>query len=172
MIRLTASFTKLATVKNITLFFVLSFLANLLFALFTKGLNYGFPDAYLHYTANNFYALMEQYSLEEIGIYTRSIIFLDFLYPVFYSLFLALFIFRLSHKTFLSLLPFGVLIFDYFENLSVLTLIKLMPSRYDTLATIAGYFTLTKWILASFCLMIVLFYLGRYLVKLKFKQKE
>jgi len=172
MIKLSAYFTKLATVKNIILFFVLSLLMNLLFARFYGVLEYGIPDTYLHYTANDFYTLMGKYSQEEIGIYIRGILLLDFIYPVFYSLFLALFIFSLSHKTLLSLLPFGVLIFDYLENLSVLTLILLMPSQYNMLAAFAGYFTLTKWFLASLCLIIVLVLIVRYLVKFKYGRNE
>jgi len=135
-------------------------------------LEYGIPDTSLHYTANDFYALMGKYSQEEIGIYVRGILLLDFIYPLFYSLFFALFIFRLSHKTLLSLLPFGVLIFDYLENLSVLTLIMLMPSRYNILATFAGYFTLTKWVLASLCLIIVLALIVRYLVTFKYGRNK
>ncbi len=162
MITLRVYFTKFATVKNIILFFVLSLLMNLLFARFFGDLVYGIPDTKLHYTAEDFYALMEKYSQEEISTYIRGMLLLDFIYPVFYSLFLALFIFRLSHKTLLSLLPFGILILDYFENLSVLSLILLMPSRFNTLATFAGCFTLSKWLLAGLCLIIVFVLIVRY----------
>jgi len=172
MIKLYAYFKKLATVKNIILFFVLSLLVNLLFAKSHVVLEFGIPDTHLYYTAKDFYALMEKYTQKEIGIYIRGILLLDFIYPIFYSLFLTLFIFGLSHKTHLSLLPFGVLIFDYLENLSVLTLIMLMPSRYMYLATFAGYFTFAKWILASLCLIIVLIYMVRYFIKLKFRRNE
>ena len=171
MITINAYFKKLATVKNIILFFVLSLLMNLLFAKSSGVLKYGIPDTHLHYTAQDFYALMEEYSQEEIGIYIKGILLLDFIYPVFYSLFLALFIFSLSQKTLLSLLPFGILIFDYFENLSVLILIMLMPSRYNMLATFAGYFTLTKWFMASLCLITILVLLVRYLAKFKYRRK-
>lgn len=172
MINLYAHFKKHATIKNIILFFVLSLLMNLLFAKFHGVLEFGVPDTHLHYTAKYFYALMEKYTQKEIGIYIRGILLLDFIYPILYSLFLALFIFRLSHKTHLILLPFGILIFDYLENLSVLTLIILMPSRYMNLATFAGYFTLAKWILASLCLIIVFVYMVSYFVKLKFGRNE
>jgi len=172
MIKLYAYFKKLASVKNIILFFVLSLLVNLLFAKSHGILEFGIPDTHLHYTAEEFYALFEKYTQKEINIYIKGMLLLDFIYPVFYSLFLALFIFRLSHKTLQSLLPFGVLIFDYIENMSVFTLIRLMPSRHMDLATFAGYFTLTKWILTSLCLIIVLVYMVRYFVKLKFGRNE
>jgi len=69
-------------------------------------------------------------------------------------------------------LPFGILIFDYLENLSVLTLIMLMPSRYNMLATFAGYFTFTKWFLASLCLIIILIHIVRCLIKRKLHLPE
>ena len=121
MIKLYTYFKRFATAKNIILFFILSLLVNLQFARYHGVLEFGIPDTHLHYTADDFYALMEKYTQKEIDIYIKGILLLDFIYPIFYSLFLALFIFRLSHKTHLSLLPFGVLIFDYLENLSVLT---------------------------------------------------
>lgn len=168
MNRITACFTKLATVKNIILFFSLSLLVNLVFAGFSGDFEYGIPDTFIHYSANDFYALMGKYTHEEIGIYLRGILLLDLIYPVFYSLFLALFIFALSRKTLLSLLPFGVLIFDYLENLSVFTLIMFLPTRNNILATFAGYFTLIKWFLAGLCLIIVLVLSVRYLLKIKY----
>lgn len=172
MIMLKTYFKKRATVKNIILFFILSLLVNLLFTLFSGALEYEIPDTHFYYTPKDFYALMGKFSRENIDIYIKSILLLDFIYPVFYSLFLAFFIFSLSQKTLLSLLPFGILIFDYLENLSVLTLIMLMPSQYNILATFSGYSTMIKWILTGICLIIIFVYIVFYFTKIKFGQNK
>jgi len=151
------SFFRRSTWGNIILFLALSLSINILFAKSSEILKYGIPDIKFHYSPDQFYDLFQTYNPEEIQYYVRTILLLDFIYPIFYTLFTSLLIFKISQKTYLSLFPFGILVFDYFENFTVLTLVQILPSQNFTLATFAGYFTSTKWLFALLCLGIVLF---------------
>ncbi len=163
---------KFATFKNTLILFILTLFINLYFARYFGALEHGVPDTHLFYSANTFYDLLDKYNQEELEAYSRGIIMLDFLYPIAYSLFLAFFTFRLSQKAVLSLLPFGILIFDVLENISVLTLIRLLPNRYDFFASLAGGFTLVKWIFAATSIGIALYFSIRYLIQSRYLKNE
>ncbi len=158
---LTSLLSRYATLKHLALLFALLIIINMLFALFFADLEHGVPDTHIHYTAEEFYTLMEGYTSEERVVYIRGLLLLDFLYPIIYSLFLSLLIFRLSHRTTISLLPFGVLMFDFFENITLLILVVHIPERFPVTASIAGYFTLIKWSLAALCAVTVLILIVR-----------
>ena len=145
-----------STWGNIILFLTLSLSINVLFAKSAEILKYGIPDILFHYSSDQFYELFQRYNPREIQYYFRTILLLDFIYPIFYTLFTGLLIFKLSQNTFISLIPLVILIFDYLENITVLTLVQFLPSQNFTLATFAGYFTSTKWLFALLCLGIVL----------------
>jgi hypothetical protein len=149
-------FLRRSTWRNIILFLALSLSINVLFAKSAEILKYGIPDILFHYSSDQFYELFQRYNPQEIQYYVRTILLLDFIYPIFYTLFTSLLIFKLSQKTYLSLFPFGIMILDYFENITVLTLVQILPSQNLGLATIAGYFTSIKWLSAIICLVIVL----------------
>jgi hypothetical protein len=58
----------------------------------------------------------------------------------------------------LNLLPWAALVADYLENLSTATVMARYPEPTDVLATLAPFFSATKWLLTigSFVVLIAL----------------
>lgn len=157
--------------KYLLVLFGLTLVINLVFIRHFSDLEYGIPDLQLHYTSNQFYDLMEKYDEHQLQAYANGIILLDFIYPLVYSLFLGLFLFRLSQKPWMGLLPFGILFFDVLENCTVLYLVYRLPLRNDFITTLAGNFTFIKWIFAAVSLSILFVLIVRSLIR-RYKRKK
>ena len=88
---------------------------------------------------------------------------LDFVYPFTYSIFLALFIKRISQKLFplhhplqkLSLFPFLACVTDLGENICIFRMLKDYPDISTKIAEIASYFTVAKWIFIRISILIL-----------------
>lgn len=55
----------------------------------------------------------------------------------------------------LNLMPLGAGLFDYLENMAMITLLVRYPAHVDGVARIAGYFTVLKWAFTGISLVLL-----------------
>ena len=80
----------------------------------------------------------------------------DIIYPIVYTLFLALAITWLFERRFApnsntqkyNVVPFGAWLFDLLENICIVTMLSVYPSTHPLLAWISTVFTMLKWLFA------------------------
>ncbi len=115
-------------------------------------------DTKFCYTAEQAYTEhLDKYNDVAIAIYTKSI-YVDCIYPLAYGLFFAFCISFFTKNTrfyYLNLLPFLAVIFDYFENFSILILLH-HESKLFALACFASFVGAVKWIAVFGALLVVL----------------
>lgn len=84
----------------------------------------------------------------------------DAVYPIVYAfLFIIILtiLYRNTSYTWINKLPFIVILFDYFENISILTLLNSFPQQSIVIATLCEIFKLLKWISLGVLVLLVLF---------------
>lgn len=94
----------------------------------------------------------------------------DMIYPLIYSMLLMFVMSRLKSfaPKFLNeikqffLIPLLIFLFDFLENISILTMIKLFPNRNDPISLAASFFGMLKWSFVLLCILIILVLTFRY----------
>jgi hypothetical protein len=115
------------------------------------------PDLSLFYTAEELYQMAEDYGEQGRQAYIRARFSFDLIWPLVYMFFLATGISWTFHKVFppgsrwqqANLLPLGAALFDYLENSSTSLVMGRYPSQTVVVDTLAGFFTLIKWVLVA-----------------------
>ncbi len=121
-------------------------------------------DILFFYTPDEVYAMVDAYGPVVRADYIRFELTADILYPVLYTLFMCLAISLLFQRGFkaesrwqlLNLVPLGAGFFDVLENLSIVGMLALHPSRPAELAWAATSFTMLKWSIAAAALGLIL----------------
>lgn len=111
-------------------------------------------DLQFFYTPDKVYSMVASYGEEGRAAYRTFELTGDILYPIVYTLFLALGITWLFQRGFGStssihkynVVPFGAWLFDLFENLGIVTMLSVYPSTPALPAWAAAVFTLVKWL--------------------------
>jgi hypothetical protein len=104
---------------------------------------------------------------------------LDLVYPVIYTLLFSMLLTLILQRGFspdsplrrMQLLPFGMMAFDYLENISVCALLLLFPTQPTWLAWAAATFTTLKWCFAAMSGLALLIGLVGVLIS-QLRQKE
>lgn len=123
------------------------------------------PDTSIYYTKSELYQIAEEYGLEGRMFYIDSRITFDIIWPIIYTIFLISGISWIADKVILegswvrkfNLVPLGGLLFDFLENISNMIIMFRYPTPTDLLASLAGYFTVLKWVLVggSFAILVL-----------------
>jgi hypothetical protein len=127
-------------------------------------LRIGLPDMMLTYSPSTIYRRLVQFGGEGRHAYRLFLERVDFIFPAVYGLFFVSTTTRGFSRLFrnrpalqkLSLLPFGVTLFDYAENLCFLAMLRAYPHEFVSLEKIANLFTLAKWLFALISTVLVL----------------
>lgn len=127
-------------------------------------------DATSNYTPGYAYTLLEKLGEEGRAFYLSEILMLDFIYPLAVCLFfssLILFLLRKAGSSLNGLLitPLLVLIFDFVENILLLSVLFSYPARMDVIVTAANVFTVLKSFMGLALLFVVLLSLILVIVK-------
>lgn len=120
-------------------------------------------DLLFAYTPETVYRMIEAYGEEGRPYYRDFAMSFDLAYPVVYSVFLSLLIGWLLKRAapaegnwrLLNLLPFGGMVFDWLENVSVITMLTLFPAIHPTLARFGSAFTSIKWGFSATALLLI-----------------
>jgi hypothetical protein len=115
----------------------------------------GSPDMSFYYSANDLYQFADAYGKQGRSDYVRARLTFDVVFPLVYLAFLTTAIAWATQKTGkegrflqrLNLLPVFGLLFDYLENGATSIVMARYPETTPLLPTLAGIFTIIKWIL-------------------------
>lgn len=153
--------TKYATWKNILLLFGLNLIFNLvIFPLANISSSGVLPlDLHFSYSPDEAYQVLAQFSTDELRRYMMTELTVDVFYPVAYALLLSFLLFKLSQKVAISMVPIAVLVFDYLENLGIVTMIQYYPQKLSNVATITSLFTSLKWSLVVLSVILIILFL-------------
>jgi hypothetical protein len=115
------------------------------------------PDLSIYYSAQDLYRWAEAYGPLGRQEYIRARLSFDVIWPLVYTFFLVTAI-SWSYKRiaapeslwqYLNLLPVLGMSFDFLENFSTSLVMLRFPQQTPVLASLAGVFTMVKWILMS-----------------------
>ena len=120
----------------------------------------GLLDLMPHYSAKEAFAALSHYGPAGRDLYLRFLA-ADFVFIPIYSLGFAFLMTRTLRAvcmenttwSWLSLLPFGIGLFDGIENLSILTMLSLYPEASVVVGTLSGIATLCKHLLTLLTLL-------------------
>lgn len=161
--RLSETFYKYATGRNVLIFFILDALfmfgvmpvAGARLSALTGGV--GPLDLNFTYSGAQAIETLTAMGAEGRAMYRTIEWALDIVYPVAYTLFFGLLISWLFNKGLSpasplrrwNILPAGGFLFDLLENASIIAMIGAFPAISPALASAAGIFTLLKWLFAG-----------------------
>lgn len=120
-------------------------------------------DVRFAYSSQDLLHALPSYESEARYLYAISEVTLDFIFPLLYTAFLIGIMAWLYCSAFppnsalhkLVYLPFGVLLADLLENLSLTGLLLAYPPALITLARAASVFSLTKWLLSALVMLFI-----------------
>lgn len=149
-----------STNKNISLLFVL-FLGFNLWIL--PGMMPGEKplDLEIFYTSDEAYAKINRFTPEIRESYRMGLMVSDMVYPLVYGALFSLLIFRLRQNEKLVIFPFGILLFDVIENISIINILNLFPEKSDFWGSLAGISTAIKWTFSALTILVVLSGIGK-----------
>lgn len=152
--------------KSMNSWFNLSILTCLLF-LFNFLLNANLPadqalDLRFAYSVQEAHDAIGMLDLETRKIYRLGIWALDLPYMIIYGLLFSGLLFKIWKTQKILILPAGVVLMDFFENLMVLRILKTYPLENKVLATLASFFTTCKWLLVGLMVLTLLYGLFHY----------
>jgi len=125
---------------------------------------YPIPDLIFGFHVEQVYDFVANAGEEGRKAYLDTLLWIDSLYPLVYSLFLSLIISiafkklpsglqKLKH---LNLLPFGAAIADYFENTGLIIVVLSYPTKAVFAAQLASIFGMIKWSIVAVSMAIIL----------------
>ena len=127
-------------------------------------------DLYLSYAPGQVYTYLGRLGDNGRIAYARVELTTDLVFPVVYSLGLAVALRMVARKLLpsgrlqsLCLFPLLIVIADWCENLSLAVVIHAFPARLDMIVNVASFFTSLKWALIILVVM-TLFITGAFVV--------
>lgn len=157
-----------ASPRNLLVLFVIILIFNFFLfpVLMPSGEEAAPMDIMFTYDSEKAYDMIELYGEEGRRSYIRGLAFLDFIYPVVYSLFLGFIIFKIYKRPLPALIPLSILVSDYLENTGIIIMLISWPSRLFILAWLTSLMTSIKWVLTGISVLaIVLGLLSRLRIK-------
>ena len=137
-------------------------------------------DLQFFYTPEKAYSMIQSYGEQGRGLYRIVELTIDVVYPIVYTLFFSLTITWLFQYGFakhskmqkLNLVPFAAMLSDLLENLSIVTMISIVPNQPPILAWAATCFTSLKWTLAGVGALLVIIGIVVCIIKLVRTKKQ
>ncbi|MDI1322999.1 MAG: hypothetical protein PSV36_09630 [Algoriphagus sp.] len=114
-------------------------------------------DLRFAYSVQEAYDAIGMLDFETREIYRYGIWALDLPYMIIYGLLFSGLLFKIWKTQKVLILPLGVVLMDFFENLMVLRILKLFPMEDQLIASLASLFTTTKWLLVGLMILTILY---------------
>lgn len=114
-------------------------------------------DLMFAYSAKEAYSALGHLDADQIHTYKIGIWVLDMPYMGIYCLLFAGLMVKIWKNKNAAWLPVVIAAMDLFENLSVLRLLALYPIENQSLATLASFFTTSKWVLVGVLFFAMIF---------------
>lgn len=128
-------------------------------------------DLQFTYTVDEAYQSIGSYSEQEREIYLIGELTADLIYPLIYTSFLMIVLFMLYKNYSIAKLPLLILLFDFIENMGIVTLLSYYPSQISLLALLTSIATTVKWCFVIVCISLILTALLRLSFRYLFKSK-
>jgi hypothetical protein len=119
-------------------------------------------DLYFSYSPDQVYTSLATLGAQGRENYTRMLLTSDMAFPVIYTMALSTALLLVLRKLLppagasLCLFPFMIVIADWFENLSLVMIMRKFPEQSDTIVALASTFTSMKWVLVILTVFILL----------------
>lgn len=111
------------------------------------------------------FALVDSYGAEGRNLYALFELTADLIYPIIYATFLAITLTLLARRlygaqsraTIINIVPFGIVIADYLENMGIVMLLMTYPEKISWAAWATSFFNAAKWSLVggTFALIVI-----------------
>jgi hypothetical protein len=134
------------------------------------GKKVGVIDLTVGFNQQKTLQMVADYGDEARAYYARTEMTTDVIYPIVYAflfgVILSLLYRNKAYKPFswINLLPFVALIFDYLENICIVSLLQNYPSQSLNTATFCEVFKILKWIAFVISVVLILYGLIRLLL--------
>jgi hypothetical protein len=141
-----------------------------------SGNKVGVIDLTFGFNAQKTLDMVAAYTAEARSYYARTELTTDIVYPIVYAFFFGIILTLLfKNKSYapsprVNILPFVALVFDYLENICIVTLLNAFPRQNHTMALLCELFKMFKWIVFAIILILILYGLIRLLMN-TLKQK-
>jgi hypothetical protein len=141
-----------------------------------SGNKIGVIDLTFGFDVQKTLGMVAAYSAEARSFYARTELTTDILYPIVYAFFFGIILTLLfKNKTYapspwINILPFISLVFDYLENICIVTLLNAYPKQNYTMAVLCELVKLCKWIVFGLILILILYGLIRFVISKLTKQ--
>lgn len=143
-----------------------------------SGKTLGPIDLTMGFTPARTLQMVEQYGEAARDYYATVEMTIDVIYPLVYTclfaVVLSLLYYRKSYRPFalVNVFPFVTLLFDYLENITIVTMLKNYPDQSMTVASLCEIFKMLKWFTFAVTVLLVIYGLLKSLKMPKeFKQK-
>lgn len=121
-------------------------------------------DMLFSYEPEKVYSIIASYGDESRAAYRQFAMSSDVVYPVVYSIFFGLILTWLFQRSFssdsklqmLNVVPLGAWLFDWLENINIVTMLSLYPETSPTVAKLASLCTSIKWGFGTVGIVLVL----------------
>jgi hypothetical protein len=121
-------------------------------------------DLMFFYTPDKAFEMIEKYGEAGRSIYFKIELTADIIYPIIYTLFYGLLISWLFQRAFKpdskmqkwNVMPVGAWFFDLLENVGVVSMLSMYPSKSSFMAWLTMIFSSLKWIFAFITIGLVL----------------
>lgn len=104
-------------------------------------------DLKFGYSVEEAYEALGRLDADEREGYHFGILTLDMPYLVIYFLLFSGILVKIWKKKQVVFIPFLIMVFDFLENISVLSMLRLFPERNEPVAVFASIFTTSKWVM-------------------------
>jgi hypothetical protein len=134
------------------------------------GKKIGVIDLTIGFNPQKTYQMVADYGDEARAYYAQTEVTTDVIYPIVYALLFGVILTLLyrnkAYKPFswINLLPFVALIFDYLENICIVSLLQNYPSQSLNTATFCEVFKMLKWVSFGISVVLILYGLIRLLL--------
>lgn len=130
---------------TLLLLFLLFLLANFLLGEFMPKEHA--LDLKFGYSVDEAYGSLNQLDKDGRGSYQFGILVLDMPYLLIYFLLFSGILMKIWKYKWVVFIPFAIMLLDFFENLTVLSMLNVFPYRSEILAVFASIFTTSKWVM-------------------------
>jgi|GEM_PF-427455 len=123
-----------------------------------SGKTVGIIDLTMGFNTKQTLQMVADYGDAARAYYAQTEMTTDVAYPLVYAFFFAIVLTLVYRKTAyarINLLPFLAMLFDYAENVNIITLLRSFPEQSATVATLCEVFKWLKWLVFGAIILLI-----------------
>ncbi|WP_298353540.1 hypothetical protein [Runella sp.] len=137
------------------------------------GKTLGPIDLTMGFTPERTLQMVAEYGDEARAYYATVESTIDLVYPITYAFLFGVILTLVYRKKrykpfpYVNILPFVALIFDYLENITIVTMLKSYPDQSIVVASLCEFFKLGKWLTFAITIVLIIYGLLKMVPKMK-----